>query len=80
MNASPLRRSGFTKVADVIALGVQPPRPPNYYTTSETVFMVATPKSSGTGYEYNVYTGYANAPASSMHNELLREGLLLRSE
>ena len=32
-----------------------------YYTTSETIFMVATPKSGG-GYNYNVYVGYQNAP------------------
>ena len=32
----------------------------NYYTTSETIFMVATPKVGG--YDYKVYTGYANAP------------------
>ena len=32
----------------------------NYYTTSETIFMVATPKAGG--YDYKVYTGYANAP------------------
>ena len=37
-----------------------------YYTTSETIFMVATRKNAadGTkGYNYDVYTGYANAPS-----------------
>ena len=36
-----------------------------YYTTSETIFMVATRKNAGDaskGYNYDVYTGYANAP------------------
>ena len=33
----------------------------SYYTTSETIFVVATPNSDGSK-DYNVYTGYANAP------------------
>ena len=43
--------------------------PKNFYTTSETIFMVATRKTTTNaagycnGYNYNVYTGYANAPS-----------------
>ena len=50
-----------TKFADVTAPEYTTAAVGTYYTTSETVFMVATPKAGG-GYNYSVYTGYANAP------------------
>ena len=51
----------YTKFADVTATEYTTAAVGTYYTTSETIFMVATPKAGG-GYNYNVYTGYANAP------------------
>ena len=51
-----------TKYADA-ANGYTTAAKGTYYTTSETIFFVATPKSNSTDYEYNVYTGYANAPS-----------------
>ena len=41
-----------------------------YYTTSETVFMVATPKSNSTSYNYNVYVGYENAPGFPVDEDI----------
>ena len=41
-----------------------------YYTTSETVFMVATPKSNSTSYNYNVYVGYENAPGFPVDKDI----------
>ena len=51
-----------TRFADTAGTKFDTATKGTYYTTSETVFMVATPKADGTGYNYNVYVGYANAP------------------
>ena len=54
-----------TKYADTTGTLYDTAAQGTYYTTSETVFMVATYKNGvddTDGYDYNVYVGYANAP------------------
>ena len=62
-----------TKYDDITGTEYDTAAVQNYYTTSETIFMVATQKDStdpSKGYNYNVYTGYANAPGISAGTDI----------